>query len=51
MKKMNINQAINYAKTDAKKLDKIDCPCASDHRQIASWLEELKVRRKMKRNK
>ena len=39
--KMTLDQAIKHAREKAKELG--DCACGTDHRQLAEWLEELKV--------
>ena len=48
---MRLNQAITHCYKIAEQ--KGTCQCAKDHRQLAHWLEELKVLRadnKRKRN-
>jgi len=39
-KKMTLEEAIKHANEKAK--EQGDCPCGSDHKQLAEWLEELK---------
>lgn len=40
---MTLDEAIEHAKRTAARLSsKRNCTCASEHEQIASWLEELR---------
>ena len=40
---MTLDEAINHALDQAQQLG--DCPCGSEHKQLAEWLLELKYRR------
>lgn len=44
---MDLDYAIAHAKEVAER-DDIDCDCASQHSQLADWLEELKSYRSAK---
>lgn len=43
---MTLDEAIEHARRDAERLER-ECKtsCATDHRQLAAWLEELRERR------
>jgi len=46
---MSLEEAIKHCNEVADSYNDTcpDCDCASDHRQLASWLQELKERREM----
>jgi hypothetical protein len=49
VKSPSLDRDIIDCRTFAKKKEKEGCyDCASDHRRIANWLEELKIRRTLK---
>jgi hypothetical protein len=42
---MTLDEAIKHAKEQACKLG--NCECGKEHKQLAEWLKELKLRREI----
>jgi hypothetical protein len=45
---MTLDEAIQHAEEQAYKLG--NCECGKEHKQLAEWLKELKLRREIDHN-